>query len=152
MKSIIVFAWIGCLYTPLAPGLDGCPPPDAAGWGAGATPANVAPAQPRIIWADRWGALAIDDGTGQAGYIGGFASKAKARRAAMDGCEMHGSPNCKLIMTYHNQCAAVASGADKSQAYGAATEEEAKKGAMESCMKRQKNARSFIANAACPRG
>jgi hypothetical protein len=137
MKLLSVLSLIGCLYTPVtwsqcAPGLDGCPPPDAPGWGAGATPVNVTSAQPRAIWADHWGALAIDGGTGQAGFVADRASKSEAVNDAMNGCKMHGSPHCELLMSYHNSCIALAWGTHY-LSWNAATESESKSRALSRC-------------------
>jgi hypothetical protein len=140
MKILAALFLIGSLYSSItwsqcAPGVGGCPPPDAPGWGAGATPADDAiQQQPRAVWADRWGALAIDSNTGQAGFVADRISKSEAVNDAMNGCKMHGSPHCELLISYHNSCVALAWG-NYYLSNGAPTESEAQSSALDRCNK-----------------
>jgi hypothetical protein len=92
---------------------------------------QVAP-QPQAVWADRWGAIAIDLQTGQAGTVEGKVSAVKANQAAMDYCTMHGSEHCQVILSFHNQCAAVAMG-PKMGVAGGPTQEAAERSAVSQC-------------------
>ena len=60
------------------------------------------------VWANRWGAIAF--GGDVAGVSEGLPNRRKAKKAALEDCESGGGLNCKVVMTYFNQCAAVATG------------------------------------------
>lgn len=74
--------------------------------------ASTVPSAPIVRWADRWGAIAIDNRDGGAGL--GVAqmsnSERKAKRVAMDECLAKGGQRCKVILTYRNQCGVVVAG------------------------------------------
>lgn len=139
MKSRAIFTLITCLYVPVswaqcAPGVAGCPPPDAPGWGAGATPAGDASTQPRAVWADRWGAIVLDTQTGKGQRsVTGYGSRSTAIDAAMKECTSRGAPNCELQLAYHNQCAAVAWGTGRHATAGTPSESLAKSDAIKGC-------------------
>ena len=59
-------------------------------------------------WADRWGAIALDPDSGRAGTVTGKVSKSVASNTALSECAQHDGNNCRVILTYYNQCAAVA--------------------------------------------
>ncbi|WP_448098340.1 DUF4189 domain-containing protein [Luteibacter yeojuensis] len=63
------------------------------------------PAQ-AAVWADRWGAIAIDDNSGKGGTVSSAASKSNAESEAMQRCVDNGGIQCKLMITYRNQCVA----------------------------------------------
>lgn len=147
MKSIAISAaLVACLYAPLAwsqcaPGVPSagnpaCIPPNQANspyyQGDTAVPQQPNP-QPQAVWADRWGAIVIDKmGKGQ-GTVTGYSNKSAAIDAAMKECISHGAPNCELMLTYHNQCAAVAWNPHNLATAGAPTESLAKSDAIKRC-------------------
>jgi hypothetical protein len=125
MKLISALALIGCIYAPLAwsqcaPGVPsagnpGCIPPNQSNspyyqGGADQQQAPQQAPQPQAVWADRWGAIAMDRKTGQAGTVEGQASKSKAEETALSYCSRSGGQNCEVILSFHNQCAAVVLG------------------------------------------
>lgn len=124
-------------YGQCAPGIPsagnpGCIPPDRSNspyYQGGQTP----PQAPRVVWADRWGAVAVDKSTGDAGTIEGQESEAKAQKKALSDCSSTGAQNCKVILTYHNQCAAVAFSNGGTGIARAPTSPQAEQLAMESC-------------------
>ncbi|UZW63073.1 DUF4189 domain-containing protein [Lysobacter enzymogenes] len=63
-----------------------------------------------VIWAKRWGAIAIDSASGKMGAVTDMPSKRKAVSAALDRCRSHGGADCKISLEYNNQCAASAWG------------------------------------------
>jgi hypothetical protein len=146
MKSLAKFALLGCLYAPFAwsqcSGINvggACvPPPCTPGSPLACNQQQPQQSQqqpvpqPRPVWADRWGAIAIDLQTGQAGTVEGKVSAAKANQAAMDYCTMHGSEHCQVILSFHNQCAAVAMG-PKMGVAGGPTQEAAERSAISQC-------------------
>ncbi|OZI19856.1 hypothetical protein CAL26_20040 [Bordetella genomosp. 9] len=120
MKFIAFGFWI-LLVAPLtvhaqcAPGIPGagnagCIPPSAPNSpynnhaGDYPIPGNA----PAPKWRDSWGAVAMDDGTGAAGVAVNEESKSSASKIAMNQCSMNGSPHCRVIISYYNQCVAVA--------------------------------------------
>jgi hypothetical protein len=97
---------------------------------------NQQPAAPPARWADRWGAIA-DDGNGVAGIVASMQSKEQAERSAVLECKKRGGGACTVALTYHNQCAAVATGANGASLYHAETEDEAAASAMKNCEAKQ---------------
>ena len=90
---------------------------------------------PAVVWADRWGAVAVDQTTGDAGTVENRASKTEAENKALSDCSSTGAQSCKVILTYHNQCAAVAFSNGGSGVARAPTSAQAEQLAIESCGK-----------------
>lgn len=67
------------------------------------------PAEPR--WETRWGAVAVTDGA--YGYSTSFVTKRAAEKEALSQCKRnsHGG-KCKVRQSYHDQCIALAWGAN----------------------------------------
>ena len=61
----------------------------------------------------KYGALAYDNATGAWGYSFDFNAPADARRRALNECAAR-SPNCRLLTTFSNACAALATASDHS--------------------------------------
>jgi hypothetical protein len=91
--------------------------------------------QPKAVWADRWGAIAIDSKTGGAGTVAGRASKAEAIAAAMGDCGSHGSQTCEVETAYSNQCAAIAWGSTAHDTARGPDKSNTEASAMEGCGK-----------------
>ena len=99
------------------------------------------------VWADRWGAVVVDEQTGQAGLVTDRASKQEAIDAAMHDCAKLGSPNCKLQLAYHNQCVAIGWGANRFTTASAPTTKDAETDAIRGCNSITTNCK--IAYSAC---
>lgn len=85
------------------PGSVQCLPdnPDASG--------NVITAPSKGYWEKTWGAHASgDDPSSSAVSAAGFSSKGEAAEAALKGCKEKGGSNCRINITYFNQCMAIA--------------------------------------------
>jgi hypothetical protein len=123
MKNFIALFLLACLFhvpqawAQCAPGIPDagnpeCLPPDDANspyyQGDRNKPGETRPQQPRAVWADRWGAIAEDPQASAVGTVIQQESKSKAEEAALSSCTEHGGRNCKIALTYYNQCAAVA--------------------------------------------
>lgn len=67
---------------------------------------TVREAEPR--WRLTWGAIALDDKTVSIGTATGQASRRAALKEATRKCESIGGRECKVILYYENQCAAIA--------------------------------------------
>jgi hypothetical protein len=98
------------------------PPPDQSY--SPLNPSNQVRQQPRAVWADRWGAIAYDSVTGDAGTIEGQQSKSMARQIAMSYCEKTGAQHCKILYTFSNACAAAAVGGGRIGFAGSPTNKE----------------------------
>lgn len=132
--------WTSTLWAQCATGVNtgggNCVPPDADGMpGYNASGYNAPAPRPAPVWADQWGAIALDRGTGQAGTVVDKATKEEAIHAAMHDCQVHGSPHCELLLTYYNQCAAIAMGDGGAGMANNPTLEGARDGAMRVCSK-----------------
>ncbi|MBO9694851.1 MAG: DUF4189 domain-containing protein [Sphingopyxis sp.] len=68
------------------------------------------PSAPQGRWATRWGAFADDEATGKVGMAGSMSSKSKAVKAAIAHCQAKGGVDCRLRISYYNQCAVAAAG------------------------------------------
>lgn len=125
------------IWAQCATGVDtggACIPPDAPGMPGYQGDANQPrPAQSRAVWADRWGAIASDGATGDAGTVEHQPSKKKAIAAALAICSLHGAKNCEIALVFHNQCAAAALGGETLGSAGAPTLIEAKQNALNKC-------------------
>ena len=67
---------------------------------------NVPPRPAQERWADRWGAIAMDD-QGNAGIVTDMVSKREAQHSAIAECKNRGGGNCEIKDSFFNQCAAV---------------------------------------------
>ena len=89
-------------------GNPGCIPPTQPGspyyQEQGSAPAT--PAAPAPVWADRWGAIALDGVSGRAGTTIGQESEKAAVATAMRQCDDNGGKGCEVLITFYNQCAA----------------------------------------------
>jgi hypothetical protein len=156
----IVIAFLLCAgaqsaYSQCAPGIPsagnpGCIPPNQQNspYYQDSTPAPQAP--PRQ-WGDGWGAISLDFSKGGRGSAGQMQSKAAAERAAIQDCMKDGGEKCETVMTFVNQCAAIAqplSGGDMSTAT-AATASEANDRAIRRCGD-DKACKVFIAQCSLP--
>jgi hypothetical protein len=101
-----------------------------------------------MIWADRWGAIAIDDtvAEGGIGTVVGMPSKRKAEKAALAECRASGGgAGCKINLSYYNQCGVIAWGQNYATAMGASTIEEASEAAKQKCDEHTKDCQIYYA-------
>lgn len=115
LALFLVLAHASAAWSQCAPGIPGAGNPGCIPPGQPNSPYDQAdqgqpipPAGPAPVWADRWGAIAIDPVSGRAGTVTGRESKSQAEKAALELCAQHGGNNCTLGVTYYNQCAAAA--------------------------------------------
>ncbi|MGE8267671.1 MAG: DUF4189 domain-containing protein [Stenotrophomonas geniculata] len=55
-------------------------------------------------WIKTWGGIAVSASTSDAGVSTGHRSKKEAERKAVSECAASGASDCKVSMTYFNQC------------------------------------------------
>ncbi|WP_425492572.1 DUF4189 domain-containing protein [Luteibacter aegosomaticola] len=114
IRKILVLSallWGGGASAQCAPGIPsagnpGCIPPNQTNSPYYQGQADTPP-QPVARWADRWGSIAMDE-SGAAGTIEGQPSESAASKEALARCEENGGRQCKTVLSFHNQCAAVA--------------------------------------------
>lgn len=88
------------------------------------------------VWSSRWGAIALGggvDGVDVAGVSEGLSSSRKAKRAALEDCKSDGGSDCRIIVSYTNQCVALATGPGGTSHGRAASVTRAEVLAMEAC-------------------
>jgi hypothetical protein len=116
-------------------GNPGCIPPDRSNSPYYNGGGGNAPPPPRAVWANRWGAIAMDKKTGNYGVSANQEKHGEANQVAMSDCASDGSSNCEIILSYHDECAAFAGGPGRMGAAGRAEISEAKAIALSSCSK-----------------
>jgi Domain of unknown function (DUF4189) len=92
------------------------------------------PAAPRGHWETRWGVIVTDSVKGKLAGVTNHPSKSSATKAAMAECYRRGGgKDCKVSLTYYNQCAAVAWGEEAYSTRGREMLEDANRSALEGC-------------------
>lgn len=114
-------------YYPVnSPGVMGCAPIPNAGGGV----PDVGP-----LWVTSWGAISVDGPARVIGASHSQRSKRKATNAAVSDCVARGGvkKNCKVLITFYNQCGAIAGGDTEATTHSAGTAEQAGKLAFQRC-------------------
>jgi hypothetical protein len=121
-------AWSQCGNGVPSAGNPGCIPPNQSNspYYQGGDSSVAPPA----IWETRWGAIAQDQKTGRLGTSSKRRSESQSEKSALADC---GSSNCKIIITYGNQCAVIVSGDNNSGIVKDPKLEIAKNKAMDIC-------------------
>ncbi|PNY76301.1 DUF4189 domain-containing protein [Stenotrophomonas pavanii] len=83
-------------------GVQGCAPIPGASAGASVD----APAAPAGEWMTRWGAIAESHSSTLVGTSMGQSSKLDAERQAITRCQAEGAKDCRVSISYYNQCVA----------------------------------------------
>ena len=99
---------------------------------------NSQPQQPKVLWGNRWGAIAISSkstsgGPSIVGASKNQTSKSKAQKTAIAECRTKGGAKCILKLAYFNQCAVIAWGDKGYNLVNAENLEKATQNAMQSC-------------------
>ncbi|CAM4393416.1 DUF4189 domain-containing protein [Acinetobacter dispersus] len=94
------------------------------------------PPKPTGYWLKTWGAIASDEYTGDAGTITGKSKKQEAETEALKRCSKVGSRNCRILLTYENQCAASAWGSGYMVSVSAPSIEQAESLALKGCSRK----------------
>jgi hypothetical protein len=106
-------AYAPTIYAQCATGVDTggqCIPPEALSPQSGSNP-HPRPQQTNVVWASRWGAIAIDSGTSSVGISENQTNKSAASAEALQRCASKSdSQHCEVELAYYNQCAALAWG------------------------------------------
>lgn len=109
-----------------------CVPPDVAMPGYQQRPQSTQ-ALPQV-WVNYWGAMVSDDSKGALGVASDKQSEAKAWQAAKQDCLAKGGLNCTKLISYENECIAMAFG-EKTYSFATGkTEEDASRKANGKCV------------------
>jgi hypothetical protein len=117
MKLNLLFILVLIFTSDIALAEGGCPLGQYPIGGQGAVACAPMPtensqpkARPIGKWIKTWGAIASGsvDAVVNYGVSTGKISKSEAEESALAECSSHGEQNCKVKLTYRNQCAAVA--------------------------------------------
>lgn len=111
-----------------------------------------APARPAGYWEDRWGAIAIGTASPDVATANNEASEAVAVATALEKCRGSEGISCKTMMTFHNQCGALAWPTLGGYAATAAapTKVAAEQEAMKICAETGKGCKVFFSECAAP--
>lgn len=100
-------------------GVQGCAPiPGATATGSEASIPAPAP-RPTGYWTETWGAISTAKSTGDIGVTYGKPSKGEADSDALGKCATYGAKDCRIALSYKNQCVAIAKGAGGSYVHSA---------------------------------
>lgn len=111
------------------------------------------PSTPEVRWADRWGAIAIDDAArkGGIGTVVGMSNKRDAKQAALARChEDGGGRGCEVKATFRNGCGVVAWGDAHYTTAVSVDIPGASELAMKSCGRKTSNCEVFYADCSHP--
>ncbi|AUT49265.1 DUF4189 domain-containing protein [Achromobacter sp. AONIH1] len=92
-------------------------------------------AAPQVRWEERWGAIVMDAASGMTGIGGSQPTEEAAIQAATAMCQRKGGKNCRVDITYSNQCGALAWGSSHAVSARGRTLEIASKFAIDACEK-----------------
>ncbi|KAF1707043.1 DUF4189 domain-containing protein [Pseudoxanthomonas sacheonensis] len=107
---------------------------------------STEPSQSPVIWADKWGAIALSKTNNSVGVATGTPSKQAAQNSAVKDCVEAGGQNCEVVLSYNNQCAAMAWGDTRVGTARAGTIEIASQQAMQSCIAKSNECRIVYSN------
>lgn len=91
---------------------------------------------PSIQWESRWGAIASDEANGITGAVDSRKGKRRANKGALSECQARGGKECKVMLSYHDQCVVIIQGNAGAAYTHAASIEYATQLGMEACRKR----------------
>ncbi|WP_082925799.1 DUF4189 domain-containing protein [Xanthomonas nasturtii] len=142
MVRIFLFIFLNAISLGAAFGQTACPvgiapgsPQCGSDSGTSRGDAPAPPPRPTGEWIKTWGAIANSSTTGGAGTTVGKLSENEARQAALRQCAAGGATDCKVKLTYQNQCSALVSSSSETFFQASPTETRAINLATKSCEK-----------------
>ncbi|MBB5881446.1 hypothetical protein GGR74_002649 [Xanthomonas arboricola] len=117
MRIFALLAFL-ILFFPITSRAQGCPAGQYPIGGQGAVAcapmpqsSSAMPQEPRPLgkWIKTWGAIALGtiDSTPYYGVPTGALSESEAKQQSLERCAKLGAKNCRVTLTYQNQCAAI---------------------------------------------
>lgn len=85
-------------------GVQGCAPIPGSSGGGSSQQLPTPPPRPTGEWIRTWGGVAVSSTTSDAGVSTGKLSKRDAEQDAIAKCSSSGARDCKVSVTYFNQC------------------------------------------------
>lgn len=140
--SVTAFAQ-GCPYGIPSAGNPGCVPPDQSYQSIKEIPVRGPE------WQKTWGAIAFGK-TSIVGTSTGLKSKHKAEKEALNQCRAKGGNECRISLSYQNQCAVIAWGESSASTQSAESIETASTLAIKSCGKSTADCQIFYSNCSDP--
>jgi hypothetical protein len=132
-----------------------CPPGSVpigggnAGWvGCSPVPGSTVAPNPGPAWSTRWGAIATANGA--FGTANAMSSARKAEKMALKQCKGKGGKDCRVTLSFANQCAALAWGAAVNTTQPAGDLPEAEALALRTCSERTQNCKVFYSACSYP--
>jgi hypothetical protein len=104
-------------------------------------------------WSSRWGAIAIDPTVSQGGLgvVSDMRSERSAEKAAIKQCQKSGgTKQCRIKLSYDNQCAVIVWGDNYFSTANAQTVNEAFELAFAQCSERTSNCKLYYSNCTYP--
>lgn len=133
----------GCPYGIPSAGNPGCVPPDQSYQSTAEIPVRGPE------WQKTWGAIAFGK-TSVTGTSTGLKSKRKAEKEAINQCRAKGGSECRISLSYQNQCAAIAWGESSAATQSAESIEVASTLAMKNCSKNTRDCQIYYTNCSDP--
>ena len=101
------------------------------------------------IWESRWGAIAVTSGA--FGTSGNWQSETEANNAALKECNNNSqTKDCKITITYHDQCAALAWGGNYVSAWRGPDKLQSEKEAMRVCNENSNDCKIYHSDCSYP--
>jgi hypothetical protein len=110
--------------------------------------ASGQPPDPGPQWSTRWGAIATANGA--FGTANNLSSARKAEKAALKQCKANGGKDCRVTLSFGNQCAALAWGSTVNSTKPAGDLSQAEANAMASCNAATQNCKVFYSACSYP--
>lgn len=104
-----------------------------------------------VRWADQWGAIATDNQLGKVGVSVNEPGKSSAELKALNNCQNKGGTQCKILISYYNQCGAMIVGDGKINANSAATIKQASEAGLKICSAGATNCHVYYSACSLPR-
>lgn len=125
--------------------------PSACGPDNSQSKQQSAPQPPLEKWQDQWGAIATDNQSGKLGASMDDTNQASAESLAMSQCQIEGGTQCKVLISFHNQCGVVIIGDGKINASSAATVAQASQDGLKVCNAGTTNCHVYYSACSLPR-
>lgn len=136
LRFFALFLGVGTLHAQ-TPGVD-CVPVQGQGW-QGCAPLDNGVQQPQRsqpppqMWMDHYGAIATDEPRGAMGASTDMQDRQSAEDVAMANCQAKGGVNCRVQISYGNQCVALVVGGKIFNVNSGATISQATEKGMQMC-------------------
>jgi hypothetical protein len=105
---------------------------------------------PPPLWSDQWGAIATDSASGKIGAAENMGTKSLAVNVALNQCHINGGNQCRLLLSYYNQCGVMLVGDSGISFLSAASLEEATQSGIKKCSAFTTHCRIYYSGCSLP--